>query len=93
MKTYTKIVPLFNDEIKHGERFNYNGIVIKCVEDNGLMCSGCYFEHITQSTFCNIKCCKLDRLDKKDVIFKQSKINLLWKVKKWITNIVNIANK
>lgn len=60
-------------EVPIGLRFAYNGTAYKVVESSDDTCKGCSLEHDEKScNECPFYCTKEFRLDRKNVIFKES---------------------
>ena len=65
-------------ERKIGEKFEYNGVILKVVNDKGRGCEGCYFSANESSCSYEVRdaigpCGEYKRSDMRSVIFKRIK--------------------
>ena len=57
-------------EIKVNEIFEFEGTTLQAVETEDMTCKECFFNYCEH---CDIQCLQSERVDKKNVIFKEIK--------------------
>lgn len=57
-------------EIKVNEIFEFEGTTLQAIETEDMTCKECFFNYCEQ---CDIHCIPSERVDKKNVIFKEIK--------------------
>ena len=57
-------------ELKVNEIFEFEGTTLQAIETEDMTCTECFFKYRES---CDIHCIQSDRVDKKNVIFKEIK--------------------